>query len=475
MEYMSDAIQKISGYPASDFINNKIRTYNSIVFHGDRIRIWEEIQASLKSKRPYMIEYRIITVEGEPRWVWERGRGVFDGKKLLALEGFITDITDRKVSEGALRSSEERYEGIVQNTSNCIVTYQAVEKGKDFIFTGFNPMAEETEKISKEEVLGKKVTEVFPGIKESGLFKVFKKVWKTGKPEFYSALNYKDHRIEGYRDNYVYKLSSGEIVVVYEDITERKLKEEEIKKLNADLELIVKERTAQLEDANKELEAFSYSVSHDLRAPLRHINGFVDLLLRKFPDSLPEKGQYYLKTIADASHQMGMLIDDLLQFSRASRKEIEKELTDMQEMVENTIQAIKHENKDREINWVVAPLPKVSCDGILIKQVWYNLISNAVKFTGRKKRARIEIGYRAKKNEHVFIVKDNGVGFDMKYADKLFGVFQRLHSPAEFEGTGVGLVIVHRIILKHEGRVSAKATPDKGATFTFTLPLIKTQ
>ncbi|MBN2615409.1 MAG: GAF domain-containing protein [Bacteroidales bacterium] len=475
MEYMSDAVRKLSGYPAGDFIDNKVRTFGSIVHPDDQDRIREEIQGALEKKIPYEIEYRIITSTAKIKWVWERGRGVFDKKNLLALEGFITDITARKKFEEELKKSEEKYQGIIQNTSNCIVAYKAVDNGSDFVFVNFNPMAEKTENITRDEVIGKRVTEVFPGVKDSGLFKIFQQVWRSGNPEYYSALMYTDNRVQGYRDNYVYKLSTGEIVTVYEDITERKLAEDEILKLNSDLELRVKERTAQLSVANKELEAFSYSVSHDLRAPLRHINGFVDLLLKKYSEALPDKGQHYLNTIAESANRMGILIDDLLQFSRASRKELKKFPTDMKEMVQEIITAIDSHNPKQKIVWKVDDLPVVDCDDALMKQVWFNLISNAVKFSEKKEQPVIEIGHKKDQTTHYFSVKDNGVGFDMQYVSKLFGVFQRLHAATDFEGTGVGLAIVQRIIAKHRGVVSAEGELNKGATFKFSLPNINTQ
>lgn len=235
------------------------------------------------------------------------------------------------------------------------------------------------------------------------------------------------------------------------------------------LENLVQKRTLQLEEANKELEAFSYSVSHDLRAPLRHINGYVDLLTSRFTDILPEKGKHYLNTIADSTKQMGELIDDLLQFSRTGRQDLQQSIVDMNTLINEILISIKSDISKRNIKWLIAKLPNINGDPNMLKLVWQNLISNAVKFTSYKEEAVIEVGYTTEKNEHIFFVKDNGAGFDMQYAHKLFGVFQRLHYADEYEGTGIGLANVRRIILKHGGRTWATAEPNKGATFYFSI------
>jgi len=244
----------------------------------------------------------------------------------------------------------------------------------------------------------------------------------------------------------------------------------EIKILNFELENRVAQRTAQLEASNKELEAFSYSVSHDLRAPLRHASGYVDLLLKKCKSDLSEKGQHYLDSIAESVHQMGMLIDDLLQFSRTGRTEMHQSVSNMNDLLQEVIDALNKENKHRKIEWITGKMPVVFCDSALIKLVWVNLLSNAVKFTRTRDTARIEIGVEEKDSEYIFHVKDNGVGFDMQYAQKLFGVFQRLHSMDDFEGTGIGLANVRRIIGRHDGRTWAESELDKGAVFYFSLP-----
>lgn len=251
------------------------------------------------------------------------------------------------------------------------------------------------------------------------------------------------------------------------DITERKLAVEKIEQLNADLQ----RHTGQLEEANKELEAFSYSVSHDLRAPLRHIDGFVKMLAKQSEGKLDERGRRYLDIIADSAQRMGMLIDDLLVFSRMNRAELRHSNVSMDSLVHEAVTGLQTEIYGRQIHWNIGALPEVEADPAMLRQVWVNLISNAIKYTRPRPKSEIEIGCDDSSNgEYIFYVHDNGVGFDMQYAHKLFGVFQRLHRSDEFEGTGIGLANVSRIVHRHGGRVWAEGKPNAGATFYFALP-----
>lgn len=250
------------------------------------------------------------------------------------------------------------------------------------------------------------------------------------------------------------------------DITERKRTEEEIARLNRELAAKMEEVGA----INRELEAFSYSVSHDLRAPLRHIAGFVDLLRRDAAASLDDEGRRYIDVIAGATRRMGQLIDDLLGFARLGRAEMTKTRVDLEKLVREVTEQAEHENAGRAFDWKLEGLSEVVADAALLRVVLTNLIGNAVKFTGTRERACIEVGCRREGGEDVVFVRDNGVGFAMAYVAKLFGVFQRLHRQEEFPGSGIGLATVRRIVHRHGGRTWAEGTVDGGATFTFSLP-----
>jgi len=247
-------------------------------------------------------------------------------------------------------------------------------------------------------------------------------------------------------------------------------REREVRLLNADLERRVNERTAELEASNKELEAFSYSVSHDLRAPLRHVDGFVELLTKHASSILDEKARDYLTKISAAAKRMGALIDDLLVFSRMGRTEMRKTSVNLASMTADVIQELRDDAKGRLVEWKLGELPTVQGDPSMLRLVLVNLLANALKYSGPTKEARIEVDARAQNGEVVVSVRDNGVGFDPAYTHKLFGVFQRLHGSNEFEGTGIGLANVRRIVSRHGGKTWAEGALHEGATFYFSLP-----
>jgi len=253
------------------------------------------------------------------------------------------------------------------------------------------------------------------------------------------------------------------------EVKDRRHAEAQIRQLNAELDQRVHQRTAQLEAVNQELETFSYSVSHDLRAPLRSVVGYAQILLEDHADSLGPDACELLEKIKASGTKMNQLIDELLNFSHLQKTQLNITKTNPSEIVKHVIESLALETEHRQIEWIIADLPPIEADPILLEQVYANLIGNAIKYTGKRAAARIEISCLVDNDENIYFVRDNGAGFDMRYTDQVFGVFQRLHSDAEFEGIGIGLAIVQRILKRHNGRIWAEAEPDQGATFYFTI------
>jgi PAS domain S-box-containing protein len=276
--------------------------------------------------------------------------------------------------------------------------------------------------------------------------------------------------VEGTATNLFHIEGANGIVCNLRDITERKQAEADIKELNESLERKITERTYELKEANKGLESFSYSVSHDLRAPLRVINGYSGILYKKYGDQLDDEARDFMKSIKENASHMGHLIDDLLNLSRLGRQELSKTTVEMNQMITEAInELLSDQTLLIQPTIIIKRIDKAQADSGLMKQVWLNLISNAVKYSQKKGKPRIEIGASKKNHQYIYYVKDNGAGFDMDHSDKLFGAFQRLHDKSEFEGTGVGLAIVHQIVSKHGGKIWAEGKVGKGATFYFTL------
>ena len=259
------------------------------------------------------------------------------------------------------------------------------------------------------------------------------------------------------------------VIATVRDLTERKEAEHKIRKLNADLQ----ERAIQLETTVKELEAFSYSVSHDLRSPLRSIDGFSQALLEDYADQLPEQGQNYLKRVRAAAQRMAELIDDLLNLSKVTRAPMKLTPVDLSQLAERIAAELQRTQPERQVSFNITPNMKARGDLSLIQAVLENLLNNAWKYSSKRDRAQIDFGSKYENSETIYFVRDNGAGFDMAYAGKLFGAFQRLHAMTEFPGTGIGLATVQRIIHRHGGRVSAEGAVNQGATFFFTLPALE--
>ncbi len=326
-------------------------------------------------------------------------------------------------------------------------------------------------RLEDRELVGRSHYEVFPEIPER--WREIHRRCLAGAIERCSedSLTHADGRVDWLAWEihpwYEHDGQIGGVIIFTVDISERKRSEEEIRRLNSDLERRVEERTMQLGVANRELEAFSYSVSHDLRAPLRAMDGFARLMEEDYGTKLEPGAGRFLHLIQQSARQMGDLIDDLLSFSRLSRQALRKSTVRPGDVAQVAYERLETERTGRQIEFIVHEMPPSSADAELLRQVYINLISNAIKFTGTRPEARIEVGFA--NDLHAYFVRDNGVGFDMRYKDKLFGVFQRLHRSEEFEGTGVGLAIVERIVNRHGGRVWAEGEPDRGAVFYFTL------
>jgi PAS domain S-box-containing protein len=439
--------------------------------------------AQLGKLKVWQCDYRIRTREGHIRWVYDSSLELTgpDGISRGSI-GIMQDISNRKLVEDALRQSEFKFRSIVEQLSEG---FALVEENGHVL--EWNPALEKMLGIESHEAIGCDFMDIMAQLTPADLLRksvlrkkrdAFNRALKTGKsilfeqPTEIVMVTASGSQINIEQTIFPISTEYGfRIGILNRDITGQKRAEAEIRELNAELENRVIERTAQLEAANKELEAFSYSVSHDLRAPLRAINGFSRILADLLVLDGADDARRYLGVIRENAQQMGRLIDDLLSFSRLSRQPLKKLPLSPSELIDQVLVTLLPEQQERKIDLVIEDLPTCLGDSSLLKQVWMNLLSNAMKFTRDSNPARIEIGSEQQPGEIIYFVKDNGTGFDMRYVDKLFGVFQRLHRPEDFEGTGVGLAIVQRIIRRHEGRVWAESELGKGASFYFSLPI----
>jgi len=377
---------------------------------------------------------------------------------------YLRDITERKKAEEA----RAFLVAIVESSDDAIIG-----KNLDGRIISWNQGAEQMFGYTAEEAVGKLVQFIVPSEQIDEEAQILRQL-QEGKIQHYETVRRRKDRTELHVSLTVSPIKNvdGKIIgasSISRDISDRIRVEEQIYVLNAELEQRVQQRTDELAATNHELEAFTYSVSHDLRAPLRHIDAFAQILEEEFQHNASPQAQKYMSRIRQGVQNMGNLIDDLLNLSKVGRAEITHQKVQLNSIVEDVLSEIKPELQTRQIEWRVGELPWAECDPGLIKQVFANLISNAVKYTRPREKAVIQIDKEIVNGETAIFIRDNGVGFDMKYADKLFGVFQRLHRAEDFEGTGVGLATVRRIIHLHQGRIWVAAELDKGATFWFTL------
>ena len=464
---VNESAVKVYGYSVAEFLEMRIT----------EIRPPEDIQALMED-----LEKPRDSLQSSGPWRHRLKDGTLIDVEIVSHETSIEsrpavlvvalDVTERRKAEHRLQASEERYRSLVSASSSII--WATDSEGR---FVVPQKSWEQYTGQRWEEHAGVGWNEAFHPDDRPGLFAD----WQRARVQ---SANYESEgRLWHVRTNsYHYSVfkavplfnpdrSVREWIGTVTDVHAEKAAQEEIKRFNAELEERVRERTAQLEAANQELEAFSYSVSHDLRAPLRHVDGFSEMLKKRVAGSADEKAIRYADVISDSAKRMGQLIDELLIFSRMGRAHVSAESVDTEILVKEVLNELQPETGERKIDWSIHPLPWVSGDRGMLRLVFLNLISNAIKYTGKRGEASIEIGAALNGKEVEFYVRDNGAGFDMKYVDKLFGVFQRLHRSDEFEGIGIGLANVRRIVQRHGGNTWAEGTPDQGATFYFTLPV----
>ncbi len=465
-----DADEAAKGLPAASYLQAVLREDQPAVQHA--------LERAMSSCGKYDIEYRVREKTGEFRWLVARGRVEGDSMgNAVRFHGAVMDVTERKLAEAALRESEifnkevldslTAHIAVLNHDGEIVIVNEAWRRFavENALFPGTGAVSENYFEVCDRAAQCNR--DATAAVVLAGIRAVM------SSARNYFGLEYPCHSPAEQRwfQLHVCPLTSrsNAVVTAHENITARKLAEEKIRQINMDLEQRVIERTAQLQTANKELEAFSYSVSHDLRAPLRAVDGFSRAVLEEYGPQLPADGLEYLQDIRKGAQQMGNLIDDLLSFSRLSRAPLKKSTIDMTRLAREALQDLSPKREGRHIELCVHTLPPGEGDPSLLKQVWINLLSNAIKYTGKQEDAVIDVGSTVDNGETIYFVRDNGVGFDMRYANKLFGVFQRLHRAEEYDGTGVGLAIVQRVIVRHGGRIWAESTVGQGACFYFTL------
>ncbi len=475
MKFVSAGCRGITGYSPFDLVDNAVVSYGDIIHEKDRDYVWKEINRAVGEHRPFTLEYRVVDAGGNEKWVWDRGVSVVDDEAGgWALEGFISDITDRKRPEAEL----ERYRAFVENVEDACFE---VDFSTNIIFC--NDAFLRPGGYTLEEYLQLSHRQRHPSQEEADrVYRIYYNVYQTGVPA--QAVEYMFNKKSGEVGTLEASISlirdkngnPAGFRGIGRDVTERKRMEKEkeealaeIRRLNEELEDRVHRRTAELEASNRELEAFAYSVSHDLRAPLRAIDGFSRALEEDWGDLLGEEGKKYLERIRAGCDRMAGLIDDLLDLSRITRAEMNLGTVDLSELAREIMEGLRREGPERRVDVTIAPGMSARGDRTLVRLALYNLLENAWKFTRQTEGAAIEFGCEHRDGREVWYVRDNGVGFDTAYVDKVFMPFQRLHRADEFPGTGIGLAIVQRIVQRHGGQLWAEGTPGKGATFYFTL------
>lgn len=459
------------GRPIIKF-TGKFTDFTQSIHIEDLSEVTDILEKSIYSGGRFNIEFRVVTEENTVNYLFSQGLVLKDEHdKPDKMIGICLNITDKKKAEEALRESEEKFRSAIEYSAIGIAIVAI-----DGMCLKVNKALEDTLGYSEEELLLSNLQSItHPEDIEKDRDELRRLL--SGAADTYMVekrfLHKSKNIIWTQINATVVKNPQGKplyFIFQLQDITTRKRSEQEMVDINADLERLVKVRTEKLEAANRELEAFTYSMSHDLRAPLRSINGYAKILREDYYARLDNDGNEIIQIVINNAKRMGLLIDDLLEFSRMGRLAIKKTLASMNPMVENVLAELTAFEEKRDIRFNIHPLAASEVDMQMIKQVWINLLSNAIKYTRKTAIAQIEVGSYTEENAVTYYVKDNGVGFDMQYAHKLFGVFQRLHKAGEFEGTGVGLALVKRIVTMHDGRIWAEGKPNQGAAFYFSIP-----
>jgi PAS domain S-box-containing protein len=510
MEFVSLGCRDLTGYEPDDLVANRTRAFADLIHPDDRASVWNHVQDALRQNAPYRMTYRLRAANGREKWVWEQGRAILAaGGNLVALEGFIADITELKETQEVLSQRVREITAVhdvCRHVNESLSLAQTATAGLDGLFAAANPdlgllflrrgselilqstrahRAEHTVVNAPIHAVGECLCGLaardaqpqyslnifddprctWEECKKSGLRSFAALPLRVGD-ETMGVLGLASLQQRDFRSQATFlETLAGEIALgMHNAILFDRIREHE-----RELEREVARRTADLQQTNQELEAFTYSVSHDLRAPLRHIDGFAQMLVDRHGASIPPDGRHQLEVIRKSAQKMGGLIDDLLALSRIGRKALEKNLVDCGMLVREVWAELNAQDAEKSKKFVLEPLPNALADPKLLRQVWANLLGNALKYSSTRPNPEIMVDSHLSEGNTWYRIRDNGVGFDPRYADKLFVVFQRLHREEEFPGTGVGLAIVARIVHKHGGQVRGFGQIEQGATFEFTL------